>query len=303
MEAPRWRVCLPAVQYLVNFSSLGRARKQQQLRAPPRALRSYTDNRPFVGLRSGSSFVALPAEVVGTDAAHDLALLHAQAVWAGTAPIRPLKIVIDPGHGGWDKGTVGPSGLQEKELVLDVAERLSRLLKARLGAETILTRDNDTFVPLESRPALANSVGADLFVSIHANSSPAKSVRGVETFYVAPAAYKGSASGNPRLLVTASQRFAAVVQRLLYATLSRADPLMQDRGVKSAPLSVLVAPTMPSVLTEISFVSSSYDERKLRRPEYRDTIAEALFQGIKTYAAGTGHDDRGHASEAAFLGK
>jgi N-acetylmuramoyl-L-alanine amidase/putative methionine-R-sulfoxide reductase with GAF domain len=219
------------------------------------------------------------------------------------APIRPLKIVIDPGHGGWDTGTVGPTGLQEKELVLDVAERLSRLLKARLGAETILTRGDDTFVPLALRPALANSVGADLFVSIHGNSSSAKSVRGVETFYVAPAAYKGAASGSPPLGVTASRRFAAVVQHALYATLSGADPLVQDRGVKAAPLSVLVAPTMPSLLTEISFVSSSYDEQKLRRPEYRDTIAEALFQGIKTYAARTGRDDRQRASAAGFPGK
>jgi N-acetylmuramoyl-L-alanine amidase len=89
----------------------------------------------------------------------------------------------------------------------------------------------------------------------------------------------------------------------LYATLSGADPLVQDRGVKAAPLSVLVAPTMPSLLTEISFVSSSYDEQKLRRPEYRDTIAEALFQGIKTYAARTGRDDRQRASAAGFPGK
>ena len=200
------------------------------------------------------------------------------------SPIRPLKIVIDPGHGGSDTGTVGPSGLQEKDLVLDVAERLSRLLKTHLGAVTMLTRSDDTFVPLPSRSALANNVGADLFVSIHANSSSARSVRGVETFYVAPTAYRGSTSGSPPLAVSASRRFAAMVQHALFATLSHADPMLQDRGVKAAPLSVLAVPTMPSVLTEISFVSSSYDEQKLRRPEYRDTIAEALFQGIKTYA-------------------
>jgi N-acetylmuramoyl-L-alanine amidase/putative methionine-R-sulfoxide reductase with GAF domain len=200
------------------------------------------------------------------------------------SPLRPLKIVIDPGHGGSDTGTIGPSGLQEKELVLDVAERLSRLLKTRLGAQTMLTRSDDTFVPLPSRSALANNVGADLFVSIHANSSSARSVRGVETFYVEPTAYRGSTSGSPPLAVSASRRFAAMVQHALFATLSHADPMLQDRGVKAAPLSVLAAPTMPSVLTEISFVSSSYDEQKLRRAEYRDTIAEALFQGIKTYA-------------------
>src|SRR5207248_277330 len=162
---------------------------------------------------------------------------------------------------------------------------LSKLLKARLGAETVLTRTDDTFVPLASRPALANSVGADLFISIHGNASSTKGVRGVETFYVESAAYKGAAAGSPLLAVVASRHFAAVLQHALYAGLSGSDPLVQNRGVKAAPLSVLVAPTMPSVLTEISFVSSSYDEQKLRRSEYRDTIAEALFQGIKTYTA------------------
>lgn len=200
-------------------------------------------------------------------------------------PNRPLRIVIDPGHGGWDRGSVGPTGLLEKELVLDVAERLSKLLKARLGAETILTRADDTFVPLESRPALANRVGADLFLSIHGNSSSVNNVRGVETYYVTPAAYKGGAPGGPETAVTASRRLAAAVQHALYATLSGADPLVQDRGVKAAALSVLEAPIMPSVLTEISFVTSPYEEQKLRRPEYRETIAEALFKGIKAYAA------------------
>ena len=202
-----------------------------------------------------------------------------------TASNRALRIVIDPGHGGWDRGSVGPTGLLEKELVLDVAERLSKLLKARLGAEIILTRTDDTFVPLESRPALANSVGADLFVSIHGNSSSKDDVRGVETYYVTPAAYKGNAPSGAESAVTASRGLAAAVQRALYASLSGADPLVQDRGVKAAALSVLEAPTMPSVLTEIAFITSRREEQKLRRPEYRETIAEALFKGIKAYAA------------------
>jgi N-acetylmuramoyl-L-alanine amidase len=198
---------------------------------------------------------------------------------------RPLRIVIDPGHGGWDNGSVGPTGLREKELVLDVAERLGKLLKARLGAEIILTRTDDSFVPLESRPALANSAGADLFVSIHGNSSSKDEVRGVETYYIAPAAYKGSAPSGAESAVTASRRLAAAVQRALYASLSGADPLVHDRGIKAAALSVLEAPTMPSVLTEIAFVTNRREEQKLRRPEYRETIAEALFTGIKAYAA------------------
>jgi N-acetylmuramoyl-L-alanine amidase len=147
-------------------------------------------------------------------------------------------------------------------------------------------------VPIQSRSALANSVGADLFLSIHGNSSSAKDVRGVETYYVTPAAYKGSASSGPDKGITASRRLAAAVQHALYISLAGKDPLVQDRGVKAAALSVLEAPRMPSVLTEVSFVTSTQEEQKLRRPEYRDTIAEALFKGITTYLAECEHTPR-----------
>jgi N-acetylmuramoyl-L-alanine amidase len=177
--------------------------------------------------------------------------------------------------------------LQEKELVLDIAKRLSKLLRVRLGAETILTRSEDTFVPLESRSAVANSVGADLLLSIHGNSSSGNNVRGVETFYVTPTAYKGNAPGSREPAIAASRRFAAAVQHALYTTLSGTDPLVLDRGVKTGALSVLEASGMPSALTEISFVSSAYEEQRLRRSDYRDTIAEALFKGIMVYASGT----------------
>ncbi len=215
-------------------------------------------------------------------------------------PVRPWKIVIDPGHGGWDRGSVGPTGLLEKEVVLDVSERLSKLLKARLGADVMLTRTDDSFVPLEARPALANSVSADLFLSIHGNSSSLKNIRGVETYYVTPAAYRGSAPGGAEVAVTESRHLAAAVQHALHAALAGADPLVQDRGVKAAALSVLEAPVMPSVLTEISFVTSPHEEQELRRPEYRDTIAEALFQGVKTYLS---RDKQPHIRTAALQGK
>ena len=215
-------------------------------------------------------------------------------------PTRPWKIVIDPGHGGWDRGSVGPTGLLEKEVVLDVSERLSRLLKARLGADVILTRTDDSFVPLEARPALANSVSADLFLSIHGNSSSLKNIRGVETYYVTPAAYRGSAPGGAEVAVTESRHLAAAVQHALHAALAGADPQVQNRGVKAAALSVLEAPVMPSVLTEISFVTSTQEEQKLRRPEYRDTIAEALFQGVKVYLS---RGMQPHTQTAALQGK
>ena len=94
------------------------------------------------------------------------------------------KIVIDPGHGGHDTGTIGPNGLEEKDLVLEVGRRLGKMLETRLGAEVVYTRKNDTFIPLETRTAIANQQRADLFISIHANSSHDPAARGVETYYL-----------------------------------------------------------------------------------------------------------------------
>jgi len=200
-----------------------------------------------------------------------------------------LRVVIDPGHGGWDRGTVGPSGLEEKDLVLDVAQRLGKMISARLSAEVIYTRTDDTFIPLESRSAMANSAQADLFVSIHGNSSDYRSVRGVETFYMDPGSTARlevvSATEKKRSpdAVTASRQLAAAVQHALYTKLSADDPDLRNRGVKPAPLVVLVGPSMPSVLSEISFLSSPAEEQRLKTSKYRDRIAEALYEGIHNY--------------------
>lgn len=209
-----------------------------------------------------------------------------------------IRIVIDPGHGGTDRGTVGPSGLEEKDLVLDVGQRLGRLASDRLGAEVIYTRTDDYFVPLEGRSALANSVRADLFMSIHANASDSRSVRGVETFYMDPrSATQGSlltvdghSSGDPyaRAAKTeASRQLAAAVQHAVYTRLAATNPELRNRGVKAAPLVVLVGPNMPSILSEISFMSSPTEERKLKDANYREHIAEALYRGITTYLSRT----------------
>jgi N-acetylmuramoyl-L-alanine amidase len=218
------------------------------------------------------------------------------------------KIVIDPGHGGHDTGTIGPNGLEEKDLVLDVGRRLGKLLEARLGAEVVYTRKDDTFIPLETRTAIANQQRADLFISIHANSSRDPDARGVETYYLnftsSPDALEVAARENAvseksiyelqdlvkkialKEKIEESREFAADVQESLHSGLAAKSPAIRDRGVKKAPFIVLIGANMPSILAEISFVSNPTDERRLETSEYRQRIAESLYRGIAKYADG-----------------
>jgi N-acetylmuramoyl-L-alanine amidase len=218
------------------------------------------------------------------------------------------RIVIDPGHGGHDTGTIGPHGLEEKDLVLEVGRRLGNLLQARMGAEVIYTRRDDTFIPLETRTGIANEQQADLFVSIHANSSRDADARGVETYYLnftssaealEVAARENSVSDNAihelqdlvkkialKDKIEESREFAADVQRSLHSGLAAKSPGIRDRGVKKAPFIVLIGANMPSILAEISFVSNPGDERRLRTAEYRQKIAESLYRGIAKYVSG-----------------
>ncbi|MGB8732388.1 MAG: N-acetylmuramoyl-L-alanine amidase [Candidatus Sulfotelmatobacter sp.] len=223
------------------------------------------------------------------------------------AKVPKMRIVVDAGHGGWDLGTVGRSGLLEKDLVLEIAQRLGKLLESRLGADVILTRNDDNYIPLDERAAMANQAQADLFVSVHANYSDLPSARGVETYYTnffsAPNAKdvetRESAATNKKGAIVAltsadlherieqSRRLAASVQRSLYGTLSVQNPGLRDRGVKEASYVVLTETAMPGILAEVSFVSSPTDEQKLRNDGYREQIAEALYRGIARYAAGS----------------
>ncbi len=218
------------------------------------------------------------------------------------------KIVIDPGHGGHDTGTIGPNGLEEKELVLEVSRRLGTLLQTRLGAEVLYTRRDDTFIPLETRTAIANQEGADLFVSVHANSSHDPDARGVETYYLnftsSPDALEVAARENAvseesihelqdlvkkialKEKIDESQEFASDVQNSLHSGLAAKNPGVRDRGVKKAPFIVLIGANMPSILAEISFVSNPGDERRLATSEYRQKIAESLYRGIAKYVSG-----------------
>jgi len=222
------------------------------------------------------------------------------------AHVPKMRIVVDAGHGGWDLGTVGRRGLLEKDVVLEIAQRLGKLLESRLGADVILTRDGDNYIPLDERAGMANQSQADLFVSVHANYSDLPSARGVETYYTnfftAPnakdkdvesrdsehAKNAGTATLSAAELhdkIEQSRRLAASVQRSLYGTLSAQNPGLRDRGVKEASYVVLTETSMPGILAEVSFVSSPADELKLRSDGYREQIAEALYKGIARYAA------------------
>jgi N-acetylmuramoyl-L-alanine amidase len=235
------------------------------------------------------------------DANGERTLIRALGLKIGT-------IVVDAGHGGHDTGTIGPNGLLEKDLTLDVALRLGKLLENRLGANVVYTRDDDTFVPLETRTAIANQQQADLFISIHANSSNDPSARGVETYYLnftsAPDALEVAARENAvsdksihelqdlvkkialKEKIEESREFAFDVQKSLHAGLAAKAPAIRDRGVKKAPFIVLIGANMPSILAEISFLSNPTDERKLQTPEYRQKIAESLYKGVSRYVSG-----------------
>ena len=215
------------------------------------------------------------------------------------------RIVIDAGHGGHDSGTIGPDGLEEKNVALDVALRLGALLKQRLGADVIYTRDDDTFIPLETRTAIANKAQADLFISIHANSSPDAAVRGVEVYYLnfttsadaLEVAARENAVSNQSIhqlsdlvrkialqdKISESRAFAEDVDESLYDGLEAGNPGLKNRGVKKAPFVVLIGANMPSILAEISFLSNPESDRDLHSPQYRERIAEALYRGVARY--------------------
>lgn len=215
------------------------------------------------------------------------------------------RIVIDPGHGGHDTGTIGPTGLEEKTVVLDVGLKLKKLLEQNTGCEVVMTRSDDTFIPLEERTAIANQKGADLFISIHANASRDTSARGIETYYLnftsnadaLEVAARENASSQEAVhqlqdlikkialseKIEESADFARQVQREVYTRVSKASGAQRDRGIKKAPFVVLIGANMPSILAEISFLTNPRDERLLRRSDYREKIAYALYQGILDY--------------------
>ena len=264
--------------------------------------------------RKKSRSAALPAATETADLVDTPVSREARPTAAGDRSLtRALglkigKIVIDAGHGGHDTGTIGPNGLLEKDVVLDVSKRLGRLLESRLGAEVIYTRRDDTFIPLETRTAIANRERADLFISIHANSSRDSDARGVETYYLnftsSPEALEVAARENAvseksihelqdlvkkialKDKIDESREFAGDVQESLYGGLALNNAGIRNRGTKKAPFIVLIGANMPSILAEISFVSNPTDERKMETSEHRQRIAESLYRGVSKYVNG-----------------
>jgi N-acetylmuramoyl-L-alanine amidase len=244
---------------------------------------------------------ATPARAAAPTADGQTSLVRALGLKVG-------RIVIDAGHGGHDSGTIGVDGIEEKDVVLDVALRVGTLLHERLGAEIIYTRSDDTFIPLETRTAIANKAQADLFLSIHANSSPDATARGVETYYLnftsSPDALETAVRENAvsdqsihqlsdlvkkialKDKIDESREFASDVEASLYGGLQRGNTGLKDRGVKKAPFVVLIGANMPSILAEISFVTNPKDANQLSQPEYRQRVAESLYRGVAKYAGG-----------------
>jgi len=230
------------------------------------------------------------------------------------------RIVIDPGHGGQDPGARA-SGTSEAEISLDIALRLERLFQQVPNAEVLLTRRRDVFVPLEERTAIANRAGADLFLSIHVNGSRNRQAGGVETYFLNFAtnqdaaevaarenAVSGQSMGALQDVVKAitlnnklneSRDFATLVQRELVTTLRPANGAVKDLGVKQAPFMVLIGAAMPSVLTEVSFLTNAQEARLLKSTAYRQRIAEALFEAIRKYQTSLKSTDAVALQEAA----
>lgn len=214
------------------------------------------------------------------------------------------RIVIDAGHGGGDPGA-HHNGLREADVVLDIARRVAERLDSQPGVEVVMTRNDDTFVPLRARTALANEVGADLFLSIHANASRNSKAHGVETYFLdfaldpeaeRVAARENLAAGGKmkdlqNLLeaiaanskLQESRDFAATIQRAMVNELREVNGEVRDLGVKQAPFFVLIGAHMPSVLAEVSFLSNRREADLLATDAYRDRIADALVEGVLRY--------------------
>jgi N-acetylmuramoyl-L-alanine amidase len=219
-------------------------------------------------------------------------------------------IAIDAGHGGHDPGAIGKSGLKEKNITLDVAKRLAALVKERLGCKVVMTRDRDVFIPLEARPAIAKTRGADLFVSIHVNANRKRKAKGIETYIQSlrasdrdamATAARENAMSTKKLSELKSEldrifadlakddkleeslQLAHAVQGSLVDTMKPVQGHIVNLGVKRAFFYVLINTEMPSILAEVGFISNPDEEKLLKQDSYRQSIAEALYQGVKKY--------------------
>jgi N-acetylmuramoyl-L-alanine amidase len=249
-------------------------------------------------------------------AALGLALSLALGAAGQRAPAEPaFVVVIDPGHGGEKEGAIGPGGLREKEVVLQIARRVAARLRKQ-GGHVVLTRSGDVAVPLAQRAAIANAERADLFVSIHLNAMAGAArahARGVETYFLSADASDASATavaarenadrlaGEPDvdpndpvsgiLRDLADTEALAESSRLAYAIHERLVGRLgaEDRGVKQAPFYVLAGARMPAVLLEVGFVSHAAEARKLATATHQEEVAGAIAEGVAAWRRATGH--------------
>jgi len=251
-----------------------------------------------------ASLAPLPAlQAIKPDATVERAKVTAKP---GIGKIR--RIVVDPGHGGHDPGAIGATGTREKDIVLQISLRLARKLREELGLDVVLTRSTDVFLELQERTAIANQVGADLFVSIHANASLNRNASGIETYYlnlaktekVAQLAAKenGTSLEKVSLLqavlfdlmanykLNDSAHLADEVQKALYQKVGGSYSGVKNLGVKQGPFYVLVGATMPSILVETAFLSNDREEVRLNEPDFQESTAEGILSGIRGYIAG-----------------
>ncbi|MDT7041252.1 N-acetylmuramoyl-L-alanine amidase family protein [Candidatus Nitronereus thalassa] len=218
---------------------------------------------------------------------------------------KDLVVVIDPGHGGKDPGATGKKGTQEKHITLKIGSYLKELIQSRLGAHVLMTREKDIFLDLEKRVEFANKKKADLFISIHVNSHPQRSIKGLEIYHFGkasdPRALEVAARENGMKLeddappwqfiiadklndqkIEQSQTFAWTTNKTLVKALT-ASYKVKDHGVKTAPFYVLRFTTMPSILAEVAFVSNPDDENRLRSKAFQKQLAEGMYQAIYSY--------------------
>lgn len=238
-----------------------------------------------------------------------------QPAKSGSSIIRQLglgiqRVVIDPGHGGKDPGCVGKSGLREKKIVLDVATRLKNILEAKENLEVIMTRESDIFLDPESRTVIANQKQADLFISIHANANRSRKLSGIESFYlnfsqdpsVIETAARENATSTKNISemkdiiekivqnskIVESKELAETIQNSLVKSLSQKYSNVRSLGVKGGPFWVLIGGEMPSVLIEISHLSNPTEEKRLQSPQYRQRVAQGIYEGIVEYVNSLG---------------
>jgi N-acetylmuramoyl-L-alanine amidase len=276
--------------------------KPKLVDAPPPVLPKPADQKPVAKISAPELPVANPAHGTGSDGARSL---------TRALGLKINRVVIDAGHGGHDQGTAGSNGLLEKDLVLDVALRLGKLVEEKMGSEVVFTRSDDTFIPLEERTAIANRKKADLFISIHANSSPVPRVAGIETYYLnfttsadaLDVATRENASSDKSVYelqdlvqtiakhdkVEESRSLALDVQSALQAFEIKNNPTAKDRGIRKAPFVVLIGAQMPSILAEIGFLSNTREQTLLTKPDHRQKLAEALYKGIFKYSQSLSH--------------